>query len=157
VATVEELPAAMVRAFNYGPVAVVERFVEGVEVAVPIIDTGAGPRAYPPVEIRPDSGIYDYEARYTLGATAFTCPSTLPEPVLARVVEAAVTAYRALGLRDLGRIDLIVEPDGRPVFLEGNVAPGMTEMSTVPLAIEAAGDDLGAVLAQLVDQAAARR
>ncbi|MDR1450060.1 MAG: D-alanine--D-alanine ligase [Propionibacteriaceae bacterium] len=154
--TVAELPAAMVRAYNYGRVAVVEKFIEGVEVAVPVIDTGSGPRAWPAVEIRPDSGVYDYEARYTMGATKFICPADLSLATAERVAAAALAAYQALALRDIGRIDLIVDKSGVPVFLEGNVAPGMTETSTVPLSIEAAGDDFGAVLAQLVDLAAAR-
>jgi D-alanine-D-alanine ligase len=156
VTTVEELPGAMVRAYNYGRVAVVERFVEGVEVAVPIVDVGDGPRAYPPVEIRPDSGVYDYESRYTMGATEFICPADLDPATTERCLNVALTAYEALALRDLGRIDLIVDAAGVPVFLEGNVAPGMTETSTVPLAIETAGEDFADVMAQLVDKAARR-
>ena len=65
-------------------------------------------------------------------------------------------ADRALGLRDLSRSDLIVDAGGRVWFLEVNVAPGLTETSTVPLAIDAAGDELGAVTARLVELAVAR-
>jgi D-alanine-D-alanine ligase len=156
VLNVGELPAAMVRAFNYGRVAVVEEFIEGVEVAVPVVDIGSGPKAYSPVEIRPDSGVYDYESRYTIGATSFICPAALDAATVERCVNVALTAYEALTLRDLGRIDLIVNDDGVPYFLEANVAPGMTETSTVPLSIQAAGEDFGQVLANLVDKAAAR-
>jgi len=73
----EELPAAMVGAYAYGQVAVVEQFVSGTEVAIAVVDRGAGPQALPVVEIRPDSGVYDYTARYTAGATRFLCPAEI--------------------------------------------------------------------------------
>ena len=152
---IEDLPSAMVQAYAYGGVAVVERFVTGVEVAVPVIDTGSGPVALPAVEIRPDSGVYDYTARYTAGATRFLAPAELSDAVAERCAQLAIGAHQALGLRDLSRTDLIVDADGTPVFLEANVAPGMTETSTMPLSMEAAGLDLGHVLSELV--ALARR
>lgn len=71
VRSADELPSAMVNCYAYGPVALIERYVDGTEVAVTVVDTGDGPRALPAVEIRPDSGFYDYEARYTAGATQF--------------------------------------------------------------------------------------
>ena len=152
----EELPAAMVGAYAYGTVAVVESFVVGTEVTVTVIDRGAGPEALPAVEIRPDSGFYDYAARYTAGATRFLCPADLSGEVSARCAEVALNVHRLLGLTDLSRTDLIVRPDGEPVFLEASVAPGMTETSAVPLALEAAGWGLGPTCAALVRNAAAR-
>jgi len=156
VAAPSELPAAMVGAYAYGSVAVVEHFVTGTEVTVAVVDRGGGPVALPAVEIRPDSGVYDYTARYTAGATRFLCPAALPEPVAARCAEVALAVHDALGLADLSRTDLIVDAAGEPVFLEVNVAPGMTETSAVPLAVEAAGWSLGAVCTDLVQMAAAR-
>lgn len=152
---VEELPAAMVQAYAYGPVVVVEEFVTGTEVAVTVVDTGDGQQALPAVEIRPDSGVYDYEARYTAGATRFLAPAELSEKAAAACADLAVSAHRELGLRDLSRIDIIVGEDG-PVFIEANVAPGMTETSTLPLAVQASGQELGALMTRLVEQAAAR-
>lgn len=156
VETAEELPAAMVAAFAYGSVAVVEKFIVGTEVTVTVIDRGDGPEALPAVEIRPDSGVYDYVARYTAGATRFLCPADLSDEVSRRCAELALSVHRLLGLTDLSRTDLIVRPDGEPVFLEVNVAPGMTETSAVPLAVEAAGWGLGATWAALVGNAARR-
>jgi D-alanine-D-alanine ligase len=153
---VEELPSAMVGAFAYGAVAVVERFITGTEVAVAVVDRGQGPTALPAVEIRPESGVYDYAARYTAGETRFLCPAELPDDVSAACADMALQVHEALGLADISRTDLIVDADGRPVFLEVNVAPGMTETSSVPLAIEAAGWSLGQVSADLVRAAAAR-
>jgi D-alanine-D-alanine ligase len=152
----EELPAAMVGAYAYGAVAVVEQFVEGTEVTVAVVDRGAGPTALPAVEIRPDSGVYDYTARYTAGATRFLCPAEVDGGVATRCADLALQVHEELGLRDLSRTDLIITPEGEPVFLEVNVAPGMTETSAVPLAIEAAGWSLGRMCADLVRTAAAR-
>lgn len=149
------LPSALVAAYAYGPVAVIEAYLAGVEIAVTVIDEGSGPVALPAVEIRPESGVYDYESRYTAGATRFVTPAELSDDVLESASELAVAAHRGLGLRDISRIDMIVD-DGRPVFFEANVAPGMTETSLAPLAIEAAGRDLGEVMARLVTVAAER-
>lgn len=156
VTRVEDLPQAMVKAYGYGPVAVVEQYVEGTEVAVAVIDTGDGPKALPAVEIRPDSGVYDYEARYTAGQTRFIAPAKVSDEVAARCAEMALEAHEALGLADISRTDIIIGGDDEPVFLEVNVAPGMTETSLLPLAVEAAGLDLGTLLRDLVDVARTR-
>jgi len=151
-----ELPSAMVGAYAYGDLAVIEEFVEGTEVAVTIVELDGEPVALPAVEIRPNSGIYDYTARYTAGETRFIVPAAVSDEVAAACAELAIAAHRVLGLRDLSRVDIIVRPDGTPVFLETNVAPGMTETSLMPQAVEAAGYDFGLLCAQLVDNAWAR-
>lgn len=151
-----DLPGAMVNAFAYGDTALVERLVVGREVAVPVVDTGDGPQALPVVEIRPDGGVYDYTARYTAGSTEFEVPAKLDDELAAECARVAVAAHQALGLRDLSRSDLMIDEDGTVWFLEVNVAPGLTETSTVPLAVQAAGLDLGQLMATLVRQAVAR-
>jgi D-alanine-D-alanine ligase len=151
-----ELPSAMVNAFAYGDVALVEELILGQEVAVPVVDTGDGPRALPVVSIHPDGGVYDYTARYTAGSTEFVVPAKLDPEVAAECERVAVAAHQALGLRDLSRSDLMVDADGRVWFLEVNVAPGLTETSTVPLSVQAAGLDLGELVADLVRAAVAR-
>jgi D-alanine-D-alanine ligase len=156
VSTAEQLPAAMVGAFAYGPVAVVESFVEGTEVTVAVVDRGTGPTALPAVEIRPDSGVYDYSARYTAGETRFLCPAEVSDEVAERCAQLALKVHDVLGMSDLSRTDMIIGADGFPVFLEVNVAPGMTETSAVPLAIEAAGWSLGKMCADLVRVAVQR-
>lgn len=150
------LPGAMVNAFAYGESALVERLIEGQEVAVPVVDTGEGPHALPVVSINPDGGVYDYTARYTAGSTEFVVPAKLDDAVAAECARVAVLAHEALGLRDLSRSDLMIDADGTVWFLEVNVAPGMTETSTVPLSLQAAGLDLGGVMESLVRAAAAR-
>jgi D-alanine-D-alanine ligase len=152
----EQLPEAMVGCFAYGDTALVERYVEGTEVAVSVVDIGPGPVPLPAVEIVPDSGVYDYQARYTAGMTEFFVPARLPNEQAAAVAEVAVTAHRELGLRDLSRTDMIVDESGVPWFLEVNVAPGLTETSLLPQAAVEAGLDLGTLYRDLLHCAATR-
>lgn len=145
-----DLSAAMVGCFAYGDSALVEQYVAGTEVAVSVIERDGVPVALPAVEIVAPGGRYDYTARYDAGDTEFITPARLTPDATARATAAAVTAHRALGLRDLSRTDLIVSPDGEVHFLEVNVAPGMTETSLFPRAISGADLDLGEVCRDLL-------
>jgi D-alanine-D-alanine ligase len=151
-----DLPAAMVGCFAYDSTALVERFVPGADVAVSIVDLGDGPQALPAVAIVARNGVYDYAARYTAGLTTWHTPARLAPEVAASVAAAALAAHNALGLRDLSRVDLIVDAAGQPHVLGVNVSPGMTETSLLPLAVQAGGLDFGKLLAGLVGQAVAR-
>jgi len=152
-----ELPAAMVGCFAYGDTVLAERFVEGVEVAVTVVEGETGPQALPAVEIVPESGVYDYTARYTAGLTDFFAPARLADESAKAVGELAVAAHLLLGLRDISRTDAIVCADGTVQFLEVNLSPGLTETSTVPMAVEASGTSLGSVFGELVSRAIERR
>lgn len=156
VRTAAEFPSAMVGAFAYGEVALMEHFVEGTEVSVCVYDTPDGPIALPPVEIVPPGGIYDYNARYTAGTTEFFVPARLESDIAEAVAAAALEAHSGLGLRDWSRTDLIVDASGTPWFLELNVAPGMTETSLFPQALSEAGVGLGELARDLVLNAIAR-
>jgi D-alanine-D-alanine ligase len=147
------LPTAMVSCFAYHPTALVEPYVTGMDVAVAVLDLGDGPVALPAVEIVACDGVYDYAARYTAGVTTWHAPARLPSDVAARVEDVALAAHAALGLGDMSRIDLIVDADGQPQVLEASVAPGMTDTSLLPMAVTAAGMDLGKTLATLVTRA----
>jgi D-alanine-D-alanine ligase len=151
-----DLPAAMVGCFAYDSTALVEKFVPGKNVAVSIVDLGSGPQALPIVEIVPRDGVYDYAARYTAGLTTWHTPARLSAEVAAQVAETALAAHKALGLRDMSRVDLIVPDDGAPQVLGINVSPGMTETSLLPMAVQAAGLDFGRMLTTLVERAVAR-
>lgn len=147
------LPRALVDAFTYCESILIEQRIRGIEVAVGVVDTGEGPLVLPPVEIEPLRGSYDFEARYTAGSTRFYAPARLTQNSAERIARDALTAHRALGLGALSRIDFIVDEHGVPWFLEANVVPGMTETSLVPIALEAAGHDLGWAYAGLVRSA----
>lgn len=150
------LAEALVACFGYHDEALIERAVAGVEIAVGVVERGEGPVALPAVEVVPDGGVYDYTARYTAGATEFFCPARLPADVAERAAAAALSAHRALGLRDLSRTDMIVDADGRAHILETNVAPGMTETSTWPIGLHHAGYDFAVVCRDLAVRAAMR-
>ncbi|WP_086664887.1 D-alanine--D-alanine ligase family protein [Lentzea kentuckyensis] len=151
-----DLPAAMVGCLAYGDTVLAEQFISGVEVAVTVVDGPDGPTALPAVEIVPESGVYDYTARYTAGLTDFHSPARLDATAAKAVGELAVAAHRLLGLRDVSRTDAVVAEDGSVYFLEVNVSPGLTETSLLPMAVEAAGESLGEIYAGLIERAVAR-
>jgi D-alanine-D-alanine ligase len=131
----EEVPEALVSAFSYDERVLLERFVEGRELAVGVLDD----EALPVVEAIPEGGDrYDFEARYEIGRTRFECPAELTEGEREAVVEAALGAYRALGCAGFSRVDLILGESG-PEVLEVNAIPGLTDTSLLPQAAEAAG------------------
>ncbi|WP_157157681.1 MULTISPECIES: D-alanine--D-alanine ligase [unclassified Diaminobutyricimonas] len=148
-----DLPRAMVDAYTYGDVALIEQRIIGTEVAIGVIDTGDGPVTLPAVEIEPLSGVYSFEARYNAGETRFYTPARIADDVAATAADAAITAHVALGLRHISRVDLIIDAAGTPWFLEANVLPGLTETSLLPQALEAAGHDLGWVYGALAESA----
>lgn len=149
----DDLASAMVNAYRYWDVALVERRITGTEISVCIIDSGDGPVALPAVEIEPRSGIYSFEARYNAGETRFYTPARIPTATATAAADAATIAHRALGLRHLSRVDFIVDADGVPWFLEATVMPGLTETSLFPEALEVAGHEVGWVYLALCQAA----
>jgi D-alanine-D-alanine ligase len=150
----DSLPRAMVDAYTYGDVAVVEQLVEGTEVAIGVLDTGDGPTALPATEIVPTSGVYGYEARYNAGLTRFYTPARLSDAATDAVTDAAVRIHQALGIGQISRVDLIVDAEGQPWFLEVNVIPGLTETSLLPQGLAAAGIEVGALYRRLAEAVA---
>ena len=149
-----DLPEAVMGALAYADAALVEARMRGVEVAVGMV--GTPPEVLPPVEIRPKSGQFDYAARYTFGATEYFVPARLDPAAAAACERASRAAFEVLGLRDIGRADLIVDDEGTPWLLEVNVSPGMTETSLVPMAAEAAGLALPDLCDRVLSAALAR-
>ena len=138
----EDFAKAMMDAFVYCDQVLIETHVSGTELAISVLDLGFGPRALPAVEIVPESGQFGYSERYTPGETSYYCPARLKAAELEKAAEVAVLAHSTLGLRQLSRIDLIVDDEGTPWFLEANVSPGMTETSLLPQAVIAEGEGL---------------
>jgi D-alanine-D-alanine ligase len=151
-----DLPAAMVGAFAYGDVVLMEQFVAGTEVSVGAFERGGDLLALSAVEIVPEGAFYDYAARYTAGTTEFFCPARLDDEQAMAAQAVALNMHVLLGLRDWSRTDIIVDRDGQPWFLEVNVAPGMTETSLFPQALAAAEEGLGDLTAHLVEAAVER-
>ncbi len=145
----EEVPAALVSAFSYDDRVLLERFVDGRELAVSIL----GDDPLPVVEAIPTGGDrYDFEARYEIGRTSFICPAELTDEEEAAVNSAALAAYEALGCAGFSRVDLILE-DGRPQVLEVNAIPGLTDTSLLPQSAEAAGMSFEELVDQILNLA----
>jgi D-alanine-D-alanine ligase len=144
-----EVPAALVSAFSYDDRVLLERFVEGRELAVSVL----GGEALPIVEAIPTGGDrYDFEARYEIGRTTFACPADLTDAEAAAVTEAALAAYEALGCAGFSRVDLILAAEG-PQVLEVNAIPGLTDTSLLPQAAEAAGMSFEQLVEKILDLA----
>jgi D-alanine-D-alanine ligase len=151
-----DLPAALVSAFSYSDTVLIEEFIEGVELAISVIEAIGLPEALPAVEIHSPTGLYDYQARYTAGLTEFFVPARLSEEVALAAAETALVAHETLGMRDLSRTDIIIDKNNHPYYLETNAAPGMTETSLLPQSVQAAGREVGVELAALVERALKR-
>jgi D-alanine-D-alanine ligase len=110
----------------------------------------------PLVEVRPKTGVYDYSNKYTSGTTEYFCPAPFDKDTTDRVQSAALGAFRAIGGRDYGRVDIIVRPDGEFAVLEVNTLPGMTETSLLPKAAAAAGIGYAELCRRMVELALRR-
>jgi D-alanine-D-alanine ligase len=144
-----EVPQALVSAFSYDDRVLLERFVDGRELAVSIL----GDEPLPVVEaILLGGDRYDFEARYEIGRTRFACPAELSAEEERSVTEAAVGTYRALGCSGFARIDLILDERG-PWLLEANAIPGLTDTSLLPQAAEAAGLSFEELVERILDLA----
>ncbi|MFT8593116.1 MAG: D-alanine--D-alanine ligase [Bifidobacterium sp.] len=152
----EQLPQAMVSCFAYGSVALVEKAVVGAEVSVSVLEIDGELVALPPLEIDTPNGTYDYDARYTPGPTEFFIPARVERSILDDLRSEALTAHKALGLRDISRTDFIVDEHGIPQFLESNVTPGMTDTSLLPESALAAGYHLADLYSSMVESVLAQ-
>lgn len=144
------LAQAMVHCFAYGDMAMIEQAIPGTEVAVSVIGQGDDASVLPAVEIVCD-GPYDYDARYNPGRVEYFAPARLDAAQVKTVEEAALAVHRTMGLRDLSRIDMILDSVGTAQVIDINIAPGMTETSLFPQAVEASGRELGELYAQIVE------
>ncbi|MBR2363846.1 MAG: D-alanine--D-alanine ligase, partial [Lentisphaeria bacterium] len=151
-----EWKGAMDLVFQYGKVALVEEFFKGVETTVGVLDG----QALPVIEIRFESEIYDYDAKYEhkFSNTQYLCPpQNIPEDMQAKLREAALNFYRATGARDILRVDIIADVEnGTLCVLEGNTIPGCTANSLVPKAAKKAGISFPELCSRLVCAALSR-
>lgn len=148
----EAWPAALAEALKFDSEVLVEEKITGRETTVGILNG----KPLPVVEVRPKTGSYDYNHKYTAGATEYFCPADFDAATTKRIQGAALEAFRAVGARDYARVDVMVKPDGSPVVLEVNTLPGMTETSLLPKAAIAAGLTYGGLCQQMIDLALAR-
>ena len=154
--TAADVPDALVAAFSYDTKVLLERYVDGRDLAVSVLETAEGPEALPVVEAIPETeDFYDFEARYEIGRTRFVCPADLPPEVTLRAQELALATWKTLGCAGFARVDLMYGGDELTV-LEANAIPGLTDTSLLPLAADAAGIGFDEFVARVLDLAVER-
>lgn len=130
-----ELEAALNVAFKYDSEVMVESFLSGPEFTVAIV----GDDVLPSIYIKPATTFYDYDAKYLSNETQYFCPSGLQEDKEQQIRQLALKAYKAVGCRGWGRVDIMFDANQNPYLLEVNTAPGMTDHSLVPMAAKQKG------------------
>ena len=129
----------------------VERYLEGREFTVPVIDHNGKAQALPVIEIRSKNDFFDFESKYNAELVEEICPAEIPEELAEELSVVALKAHDAIGARHLTRSDMIVDKDGKIWFLEINTIPGLTINSLVPKSVRAAGLHLGDLLKQWIE------
>ena len=153
----EELLPAMDAAFSYGDEILVEDFIDGRELTVVVWGTPAAAEPFPIIEITTTSGRYDYESKYTPGASQHIVPADLSAECTAMVQDIAVRAYRECGCAGLARVDIVLSKTGEAYAIEINSVPGMTKVSLVPDAGRAMGIEFPELCARILAMAGYRR
>jgi D-alanine-D-alanine ligase len=148
-----DVPAALVAAFSYDSKVLLERHVDGRDLAVSIL----ADEPLPVVEAVPQGDkFYDFEARYEIGRTSFVCPAELPDGLTERAQELALRTYALLGCEAFARVDLMLDRSGDLTVLEANPIPGLTDTSLLPQAAEAAGVGFDELVGRIVELALAK-
>lgn len=151
----DSFASAVEEGFRYDNTVLVEQFIPGRELTSPILDNGLTkkPTALPLVEIVPKTSTYfDYEAKYTPGASDEITPAPIDERLTKKAQRLGLRAHRALGCSGLSRTDMILSNESLYV-LETNTIPGLTEVSLFPKATRAMGMSFPELLDRLIDVA----
>lgn len=147
----EQLLPAIEKAFHYDSAVLVEEWIRGMEISVPVLGT----RALPAVEIVPNTSVYDFASKYTPGATDEICPARLPDDLAQKAQTFALAAHQALGCEGATRTDMMVRGD--EIFvLEVNTLPGMTGTSLLPKSAQTAGMDFQELVRWILEDALRR-
>jgi D-alanine-D-alanine ligase len=130
-----EFEAALEKAREYDETPIVEEYIPGRELTVGVL--AGAPMGV--VEVKPQSGFYDYRSKYTAGACVYVSPAELPSDLTSLIQDLGRRAYSSLGCRGAARVDFRLDPERGPYVLEVNTIPGMTPLSLLPLSAKAAG------------------
>jgi D-alanine-D-alanine ligase len=147
-----QMQAAFAAATTHEPVAFAEPWITGGEYTVAILQG----QALPSIRIETDRAFYDYEAKYLRDDTRYHCPSGLSEPAEAHLRSLAQAAFDVCGAEGWGRADFMMDKTGRPLLLEINTVPGMTDHSLVPMAARAAGIDFDELVWRVLETSLVR-
>jgi len=146
---IDEISDALKLAGKYTDIVLVEKFIEGREITVSVIDT----EAYPIVEIKPHQGFYDYTNKYTKGKTDYICPADIDEHLGEFIKDQALTAHHLLGCKGFSRVDFRLDDEGGVFCLELNTVPGFTELSLLPMAALAGGLEFADLCGKIINLA----
>ena len=145
--------AAIEKAAAYCEKIMVEKYIQGKELSVPIL----GNTSLPVIEIRPSHEIYDYECKYKPGMTEYFIPAPIPDTLTSEISSMALKAFNILGLRDIARIDFRLDENDRPLCFEANTLPGMTATSLVPKSASKKGIDFPELVSKIAEFAYHRK
>ncbi|NQT67450.1 MAG: D-alanine--D-alanine ligase [Actinobacteria bacterium] len=135
----EDLPDAIISALGYSKKVILEKFIDGIELAVSIIGKEK-PNALPIVEIVPKKKLFDFESRSKVGETDYFIPARISSSLDKKVKEVAIAVHNSLKCTKLSRVDIMLDKKEKiPYVLELNTSPGMTDTSLLPMAAEEAG------------------
>ena len=129
-----------------------EKWLEGAEYTVSVLHR----RVLPAIRIEAANAFYDYEAKYLRNDTRYHCPAGLSAQAEAHMASLALAAFDAVGAEGWGRVDFMADHSGRPLLLEINTVPGMTDHSLVPMAAHAAGIDFDELCWQVLESSFVR-
>ncbi len=144
---IEQLTPALSLAFSYSKKVIIEKYIKGREITVPII----GEKAYPVIEVKPKEGYYDFHHKYTTGKTEYVCPAEISEDLRIKVQNLGLNAHKSLGCEVYSRVDFILDEKENLYCLEVNTLPGMTELSLVPKSAAATGENFNELIEKIIN------
>ncbi len=148
----EVLPSLLKVRKSFGDL-LLEKYIPGMTATCGILGAGAGTRALPILELVPNREFYDYEAKYTKGATQFVIPARLSPETYESTQRIALRAHKAVLCWGFSRVDMMISPAGEPYVLEVNTMPGMTDISDLPAEAEAAGINYDQLVFEMLESA----
>ena len=144
-----EIAGAYALAASHDKLVIAEQFIDGIELTAGILDNSP----LPLIRLETPRDFYDYEAKYLANDTRYIVPCGLDVEAEQALQAEALRAYTLLGCRGWGRVDFIVDRDGKPYFLEVNTSPGMTDHSLVPMAARHLGLSYGDLCLRVLELA----
>ena len=149
----DELEKSLQEAFTYNDEVLVEEFIKGRELTVAVWGDDEAKEAFPIIEITTTSGRYDYESKYTKGASTHIIPMPVSDAKTKEIQELAIKTFTACGCRGVARVDMMLGTDEKPYVIEVNSVPGMTELSLVPDAARAMGVEFPELCERILEMA----
>ena len=153
VETKEALADALKEAFSYNDEVLIEEFIRGKELTVAVWGNEEKKEAFPIIEITTASGRYDYESKYTKGASTHIIPARVSDEKTKEIQALAIKTFTACGCKGVARVDMMLSEDGTPYVIEVNSVPGMTELSLVPDAGRAMGVEFPELCERILEMA----